>query len=446
MNELPWHIGLVVVVALLLANALFVAAEFAFVTVRRSRMENMAEGGNAAARRVVKAVRNLDYYIAASQLGITMASIALGAVGEPVLAHLIEPPVETVVGAFAPAVAHTFAIGVAFFLITGLHMVIGEFIPKTIALQEPEKTSLAISGPVAVFSKVFGPAIWVLNQTGNALLRLFGMALRPLQDAPLAAEDIAFSLESSVSAGLISRREFDLARHALGLESTQAREVMVPRSEIAGIPYSADRSAVLRLMAEQRHTGFPVFDTNLDTIVGVVDTKAVLLDENPNGDWRRHIQKAQVLSESASVLDVIKAAKAGDNELVFLIDEYGGTAGLLSFFDVAERLAGSLPEEIELDSPLFHRNPDGTFTMGGQSRLEELEQALGIEFDDDSAQTIGGLVLSGLGKIPAVGESVDVNGHELKVAAMDGHRVGSVVLSPVKSQHDHDHGEGSSHE
>ena len=431
------------VTALLLANALFVAAEFAFVTVRRSRIELLAEGGSASARRVVAAVGSLDYYIAASQLGITMASIALGAVGEPVLAHLIEPPVETVVGAFAPAVAHSIAIGVAFFFVTGLHMVIGEFIPKTIALQEPENTSLAISGPVALFTKIFGPAIWALNQTGFALLRLFGMDLRPLRETPLAAEDIAFSLESSASAGLISRREFDLAQHALELESTQAGDVMVPRAEIAGIAYSADRSAVLKLMAEQRHARFPVFDNNLDTIVGVVDTKSVLLDEDPTGDWRRHIHKALLLPESASVLDVINEAKVGDNELVFLIDEYGGTAGLLSFFDIAERLAGSLPEDMELESLLFQRNPDGTLTVGGQARLEELEHVLDIDFEDETVQTIGGLVLSGLGKIPAVGDTVTVNGHILEVVAMDGHRIGSVLLSPV-SAHPHAASNGES--
>ncbi len=419
-------------VALLLANAVFVAAEFALVTVRRTRLEMLADDGSASATRVLGAVGNLDYFVAASQLGITMASIALGFVGEPVLAGLIEPPVEAIVGSFAPAVSHTLAIAVAFLFVTSLHIVVGEFVPKTIALQEPERTSMAISRFMNVFVKVFGPAIWLLNSTGNFLLRVIGMTLRPISEAPLEAEDIAMSLESSATAGLISRRELSLARHTLELRSTEAEDIMVPRNDIVAISLSSSREEVLQVMAENRHSRYPVFDISLDDITGVIDTKLVFLDIEPDLDWRRHIQNVTILPESAPVQNVLEVSRDADTELVILVDEYGGTAGMLSLFDIAERLAGSLPEDLDTEASIVNKLPDGSASIAGRTRIEEVNDVLGISLPHEEAQTIGGLVLEIFGRIPETGESRTLDAFEFKVVAMDGHRVDQVLLTPPR--------------
>ena len=227
-------LGLPVVVALLLANAVFVAAEFALVTVRRTRIHQLADEGSRPARRVTRALGNLDYSIAAAQLGITMASILLGFVGEPVLASVIEPPVERIVGSFAPALSHTLAIAVAFLFVTGLHIVVGEFVPKTVALEQPERTAMAISLPFGAFVRIFSPVIWLLNATAFWLLRLLGMDLRPPGDEVLTAEDLAHTFESSASAGLISRREMTLTRHVLRMADIECRELMASRSSSRG--------------------------------------------------------------------------------------------------------------------------------------------------------------------------------------------------------------------
>jgi putative hemolysin len=430
-DDLPWHIGLLIVAALLLANGLFVAAEFALVTVRRTRMEMLADEGQASARRVMRALGNLDYFVAASQLGITMASIALGFVGEPVLAGLIEPPVERVVGSFAPAISHTLAIAVAFFFVTSLHIVIGEFVPKSIALQEPERTATAISGPMSLFVRVFGPAIWLLNATGNTLLRMVGVAVDPITDTPLAADDLALTMESSASAGLISRRELDLAQHALELESTDAGHVMIPRNEIAAISQDASREEVLRLMAGHRHTRYPVYEGDLDAITGILNAKHVLLDDDPDGDWRRHVQPPIILPESADVLEVIGKTEPGKNELVILVDEYGGTAGILSLFDIAEHLAGRLPEDLEAEDPAIPRLPDGSLLLSGQTRLTMLAERFAVDLEEDEVHTIAGVVMEQLGHIPVVGESVVVDGYELVVRAMDGHRIDTVHMRDI---------------
>lgn len=440
MDDLPWHIGLLVVVALLLANGLFVAAEFALVTVRRARLESLANEGNSAARRVLRALTNLDFYVAASQLGITMASIALGAVGEPVLARLIEPPFESLVGSFAPAFAHAVAIGVAFFLITALHIVVGEFVPKTIALQQPERTAITVSGPMALFSRVFSPVIWLLNTTGNALLGLLGMDVRPIKDQPLSAADLAYSLESSASAGLISRRALDLAQHALELEMTRAVDIMTPRNEVTGISIDADRPDVLREMVAAGHTRYPVYRSTLDDIVGIVDAKLVLLDDDPGADWRRHIVPAVIVPESATIADIIEQARTSKRELVVVVDEYGGMAGLVSFFDIAEHLAGRLPEEFDTRLPPFQRNQDGTITVSGRARLDDLEEIFGNESPPDDVHTAAGLVIATLGHIPQVGDEIEIKSGRIRVTAMDRHRVDQLLVVPA---HDAEPDDGS---
>lgn len=279
-SSIPMLIGLPLVVFLLLANAVFVATEFALVTVRRTRIDHLAAEGNRSAQRVKAALGNLDYYIAAAQLGITMASIALGFFGEPALAGLIEPPIEAIVGSFAPAVAHTVALAVAFLLITSLHIIVGEFVPKTIALEQSERTSLAISLPLQIFVRIFKPVIWSLNHIGNGLLRLLGMDIRPLGDNPLTVEDLALTVESSASAGLISRRELSLTRHLLLLSRIESRELMVPRSRMVALDASATWEEVATILADRPLTRYPVYQHSIDNIIGILDAKRLLLHES----------------------------------------------------------------------------------------------------------------------------------------------------------------------
>lgn len=431
MDNLPALPGLAVVALLLLLNAIFVATEFAFVTTRRTRIEQLAAEGNVPARRVRKALRNLDYYVAASQLGITMASIALGFVGEPVLAHLIEPPVEALAGAFAPAIAHAVAIGVAFALITALHIVLGQFVPKTIALQKPDGTAMALALPIEIFTRIFGPAIWLLNQTGNVLLSLLGMRIEPLGDKPLAAEDLALTLESSASAGLISRPELEIARRAIQVSSVPARELMVPRSEMVAIPVEAGREEVLEVLADHRHTRYPVYEERIDNIVGVLDAKDLLLDDTREApSLRAYIRPPVVLPESVPAVQALAEAQAARAQLVVLADEYGGTAGIVSIFDMVEYMAGEFPDEYETPEDELRRNPDGSITMDGLARLTELEQRLGFGFPEVHAETMGGLVTTLLGRIPSPGDEARLDGYIARVEQMDGRRVGRVRLIP----------------
>lgn len=435
MTELPALFGLFLVALFLFLNGLFVAAEFAYVTVRRSQMEHMADEGNRRAGSALRALGNLDYYVAASQLGITMASIALGYLGEPVVAHLIEPPVEDLVGSFAPAISHGVAIGSAFILITALHIVFGEFVPKSIALQKPGGAVLWLTYPMTVFVWIFGPLIAFLNGTGNFLLRLMGFELRPIGEGMIATEDLAMTLESSATAGLISRRELDLARNALTLTNLTAADLMVPRNEVIGIPLDATTQDVLDIFAEHRHTRYPVYDGDLDNVVGVLNAKDLVLGwSGSDEDWRSHIHEPLVLPDSVKIEHAFSVAQSQGETLIVLVDEFGGTSGIVSVFDIIEFLAGDLPDEFAQADRSMQRRADGSYVLSGLMHLADLEVELNLDLPDVEAHTIGGLVMEYLERIPEVGDEVRVNGYLIRVLGMDGNRVDEVLLMPMSDR------------
>lgn len=430
---LPIVPGLLLFGLLLALNALFVAAEFAYVSVRPTQVRRLANEGNRNARTILKALNQLDFYVAAAQLGITMATIAIGFLGEPVIAAIIEPPVERLVGEFAPAISHTVAIAIAFAFVTVIHIVIGEFMPKTLALQSPDKTSLFLALPMELFVRVFRPLIWMLNATGNGILRLAGMNVNPVSDEPLRRDDIAMVLEGSASAGLISRREFDLTRNTLRLSTLSAETLMVPRSEIVAIPTSATTLDVRRIFAQHRYTRYPVFEDSLDNITGIVDVKNAVFDLARDFDWHVHIDPPVQLPVSLSVDRSFAAAREAQATLVVLIDEYGGTAGILSVFDVMQYLAGGLPDDQRPQDSRFSLRPDGSIVVAGLMPVVEFADELGITLPDVESHTVGGLVMEHLDHLPEKGDAVVIGDHRFVVMKMDERRVDLLVVTAVDS-------------
>lgn len=433
--------GLLLVAVLLFLNALFVAAEFAYISVRRTQMQHLAADGNRGAKRVLGALTNLDFYVAASQLGITMATILLGFLGEPVIASLIEPPIVDLAGAFAPAISHSLAIAAAFLFVTVLHIVLGEFAPKTIALQESGGTAMAVSLPMEIFVRIFRPAIWLLNTSGNAVLGLFGYDVRPVTDEPLRAEDLAYTLESSASAGLISRRELDLSRNTLRLTTLQVGDLMVPRTEVIGIPLDASREGIVHTFATHRYTRYPVYDGTLDDIVGYIDAKQVVYDlPDSEKDWHTEIRTPLVVPESITIEQALAEARLNKQSLLIVADEFGGIAGLLSLSDVVEFLAGHMPDEHETSTQNLREHADGSITVSGLLHLVELEDALSMPIPDVEAHTVGGMIMEISGRIPETGDEVRIDGYVARVTSMDFNRVDKVLFVPDE-QHEEDHNE-----
>jgi len=426
-------IGLVAVVALVIANGLFVATEFAYVAVRRTRVEQLASEGRARARLLLRSLGELDSYIAATQLGITMSSLALGWIGEPALARVVEPPVTALFSGWAAeAVAHTTAVILAFVGITSLHIVLGELAPKTLALQRTEATALWVAAPIAVFHRAFRPAVWALNRAGRLVVRPLGIGPAAQHEATLGAEELELVIEASARAGLLSTSELLLARRALEFSAIQADQIMVPRTEIVAIDAEATLDEVLGTVRDHHHTRYPVYEEDLDHVLGILDAKDLLeVVRRGDGAWRPVVRAAVAIPESVSVEVAVAAMRARQVQIVVLVDEHGGTAGILTADEVLYRLLGRWlgggREGAEMVRPLA----TGNLLLNGLALIADVEEATGAELAGEDYDTVGGFIMARLGRIPRVGDRLDLPGYQFRVMAMDGRRVDRVLVIKV---------------
>jgi putative hemolysin len=432
-------LGLIAVVVLVLANGFFVATEFAIVAVRRSRLQQLAVEGHASARAAQDVVGHLDSYIAACQFGITMASLALGWLGEPALSHLLEPPLERVVGYFAPAAAHGVAVGVAFAVITALHIVIGELAPKGLALQRAERTALWVARPMQLFYMVFRWPITALNAVGNGVLRLVGLQPAAGHEMVHTVEELRLLVTSSQAAGIVEESEARIASRAFHFADLTAGDLMTPRTEVEAIPVTATHDEVLNRALTGVHSRLLVYDGSLDDVVGVLHVRDLLgvLGQRPDQfNVRSLLRPVLTVPESKPADDLLDEMRAARRQLAVVIDEYGGTAGITTLEDLVEALVGRIDEEPPLgtDSPAAPAaEPDGSLLLDGLMRLAEFEELTGLRLDEavhEEVATVGGLVMERLGRMPALGDEIAVGDRTLRVEALDGRRVATVRLLP----------------
>jgi CBS domain containing-hemolysin-like protein len=431
----PSALGLVAIAALILANGFFVAAEFAIVAVRRSRLEQLAREGHPTAPIAQQMVGRLDTFIAACQLGITMASLALGWIGEPALAQLIEPPLERLVGRWAPAAAHGVAVGLAFALITGLTIVAGELAPKGIALQRAEATALWVARPLRLFYLVFRWPIVALNVVGNGVLRLIGLRPAAGHEMVHSVEELGLLVQASQRAGVVEESEARIASRAFEFADLTAGELMTPRTELEAVRVGIGREELLRALATSRHGRLLVYDGSLDNIVGVVRVRDLVLplaEPREPFDVRPFVRPLLTVPESRWADDLLEDMRKAGRSLAVVVDEYGGTAGLVTLADLMRALVGRLDEESAVGGPAGAApQPDGSVLLDGLMRVPELEELLGAELDEaegGDVSTVGGLLMARLDRMPGVGDEVTLAGHRLRVEQLDGRRVSVVRL------------------
>jgi len=423
--------GLVVLIGL---NALFVAAEFAFVGVRRTRVEQLAASGQARARLLLGALRQLDATIAATQLGITMCGLALGWLGEPVLAGLIEPGLAEAL-AWAPArTAGIAATAVAFLLVTALVIIFAELAPKSIALARTEQVGLLVAPPVLVFARVFRPFVWFLHRSGALVVRALGIRQRSPAEESLDPEELELVIEASARAGLLSTSELMLARRALEFSAIQADQIMVPRTEVVAVEAGATLDEVLELVERHHHSRYPVYEESLDHIVGILEVKdLVALVRRGETEWRPLIRPAVAIPESVSVEVAVQAMRAKQVQIVVLVDEHGGTSGILTADEVLYRLLGRWLGGRAQGGETLRKLPSGNLLVSGLALIADVEDATGAELADEDYDTVGGFIMARLGRIPRVGDRVEVPGYQFRVMAMDGRRVDRVLVTRVGS-------------
>jgi putative hemolysin len=441
-------VGLLAVLALVAVNGFFVAAEFAIVAVRRSRLERLVSLGRPSAQAALHVVDHLDTAIAACQLGITMASLALGWIGEPAISSIVEPPLEAIVGPLAHDAAQVISAAASFIVITSLHIVIGELAPKGLALQRTENTVLLVARPLRLFETIFSWPIAVLNGVGNGLLHLFG--LRPAAGHELvhSVEEVRVLVAGMQQAGVVEVAEARIASRAFAFGKLTAAELMTPRVAVEAASITISVRDVLQRAKLARHSRLLVFDQSLDDIVGVLHVRDlfVLIDEPRDRPLPRDLVRPVLITPASrhahELLDELRASR---RQLAVVIDEFGGTAGVVTIEDLVEALVGRIEDELppagEPPSQriLGQRESDGSVLLDGRTRLQEFEDLTGRPVDAQvkaEVDTLAGLIMALLGHLPAEDETIVLgDGRALRVERLEGRRVATVRLLPDAGDH-----------
>jgi CBS domain containing-hemolysin-like protein len=395
--------------ALLLINALFVAAEFAIIGSPRPAVEHRAQQGDSMARRLLVILTSppaQDRYIAAAQLGITLASLGLGMYGEHTLAAMLMPHLERF-GTAGVISAHTLASIVAIAVLTYLHIFIGEMIPKAVALSHPEASARAVYWPMRITMLVFYPFVIGLNTAGNLLLRTIGIRRQENPNEVYTPEELQLIVEESAEGGVLRAESGKVLRELFEFGDRTAGEVMVPRVRVVGIPVGATTDDVRQILLTKRHTRYPVYEGDLDHIVGMLHVKDLLrrlLSREAIGP--ADARPMPVVPETATLDVVLSTMQRTAAHMAIVIDEHGGTAGVVSLEDLFEEVVGELDEGMP-SLPPFVRNSDGTYTVAGTLRLDELGQALDLDLEHEDVDSVSGLVLAELGRPPVVGDVIE---------------------------------------
>lgn len=464
-------LGLIAVVVLVLANGYFVATEFALVSVRRTRIQQLASEGNQRAAGVLDRLNHLDTYIAATQLGITISSLALGWIGEPAIAVLLENILHLTPWEIGSTTLHAVSFIIAFSIVTALHIVIGELAPKSLALQRPEETSMRVAGGIHVFLVIFRPVIFALNWVGNQVVKLFGIEPAGGHAMVQSAEELMLSIGASREAGLVDQTAHDLVGRAFSFNDMQARHVMVPRTEVTAISIDASLDDVIRMASETSYTRLPVFEGDNDHIVGIIKIKRLLplflarvaetavarTAHHPNGAGngesirrsmvetrpvatqtadtfavRDHMMEPMLVPETVPASEVLTRMRENHVQMAVVIDEYGGTAGIVTLQDIVTHLIGRVQEQDE-ETDEGRPDPDGTIHLDGLTGLVELRERYGIDLLSEGydVETLGGYVFFVLGRPAVPGDEVEASeGHVFVVEEMDGLRVARVRVVP----------------
>lgn len=409
---------------LVLANAFFVAAEFALVGSRTTRIEELAARGNAGAGMALRVIHHLDHYISGTQLGITLASLGLGWVGESTFATILIHLFEPLPSPWDVVATHAVAGTIAFGLITFLHIVLGELAPKSLALLFPERVSVWTAGPLIVFSRVFSPFIVVLNGSANLLLRSVGLRQPHEAERVHRPEEIEMLLRKTQEHGLMAEEPAEMIRGVFDLSETTAAEVMTPRTEVVGVPITATMEEIADVFLDSGHSRLPVYEETIDHVIGVVlarDFWRSRRDRREAG-LRQIVRAVPFVPETKDLEDLLREMQREGTHIVVVLDEYGGTAGVVTVEDVIEEIVGEIADEHEEQFPEI-REEEGKVIVSGRALVSDLNERFGLKLPEDEYTTAAGLLMGLLGRIAEDGDRIEFEGGAMEVLSMSGRRV-----------------------
>lgn len=398
-------------------NGFFVAAEFAIVKVRASKIEMKAQEGNRTAILSANIISHLDGYLAATQLGITLASLGLGWVGEPVVSKII----LGIVGAFGftpdPELAHKVALPIAFALITVLHIVFGELAPKSLAIQRPEKTTLLVAYPLNLFYIVCRPFIWVLNSIANIILRAFGIHAVHGSEVH-SADELKFLVQQTSENEGEESTDFDIIKNAFDFSERSARQIMIPRTRVSALNVTKFKDADFEKYLDEGYSRIPCFDESIDNITGVIYLKEMMSMYQKQGkiDVTQLIRPVIFVPENKNVSILLKEFQQKHIHMAIVINEFGGTEGIVTMEDIIEELVGEIQDETDNEIPIVEKVSDGVYNVVATAGLHDINQLLPDSIaESEKYDTLAGFIIHKFGRIPNTNEKLQVDGYEMIV-------------------------------
>jgi CBS domain containing-hemolysin-like protein len=426
-------VSLIAIVVLLVANGFFVAAEFALVKARGFRIETLANEGNAKAKLTLKIQHNLEAYLAACQLGITMASLGLGWVGEPAVAALLEPWFRSL--GMSDEMLHTTAFIVGFLIFSSLHIVVGEQVPKTLAIRKPEPVSLWVAYPLHLSYLVVYPLNWVLNGTTRAILKLFKVAEATHADI-YTTDEIKGLVATSEEHGELEMGKAQMLKNLLEFDQKNAGRIMIPKTSVSLLDIHATAEENLAIIRKTGHSRFPLIDSQKqDEIVGMVLTKdlyAAMLDEEalPWDNLDKYCRQSMVIPETQKIANLFDSMRVDRVHMAIVVDEYGKLAGIVTLEDLLEEIVGEIEDETDADDiPNFKKLAEDRWEVDGLVSLSDAERLIGLIVPEElGSNTLSGLIIESLGEMPNINDSVVEYGYRFTIINMENHRVGKLLI------------------
>jgi len=427
----PWGWGvtltleLIGVGVLILLNAFFVAAEYALVTARRTRIIELHHQGNRRARAVLKITSDPQQFIAAMQLGVTLTSLGIGALGEQALARAFESWLATVL-----------AVLLAYLILTFFHVVIGELVPKGVALGHPEGTALWVAAPVRAFFTLFAPFVWVLRRSTDAVLHLLGLEPPSAEREPLSEAELRMLLSRSSEQGEIEHEEQQMIDKVFVFGDKDVADVMVPRPEVVAISAELPPEEALAAVLDSPYTRYPVYGESLDDIIGVLHVRDLFTAVHDRGlasvRLPEIVRSAYILPETKDLASLLQEFRKTNNHFAVVVDEYGGMAGICTLEDLLEEIVGEIEDEFDVAEVQIEQLDDDTYRIDGMFPIDEFNERFGTSLPDEDFHTLAGFVFGQLGRAPLPGDDVEYDGMRFDVLEVDGNRIERLVVNFIE--------------
>ncbi len=423
-------LNLFLTVFLLLSNGFFVASEFAIVSVRKTRIAQRAKEGNTDAKIALHEIEHLDKTIAATQLGITISSIGLGWVAEATLVKIIEPLFAFLPDMLKVFATHSLAVAIAFIIVTFLHVVLGELMPKSVALQYPEKTTLVIARTMSIVTKIFTPFIFILNGFANWLLALFKVP--PANHAHLVhtTEELDMIINESHKGGVLNDTEKEILQNVFKFSDTLAKQVMVPRPDVVSIQIGTTVEDINKIIVENQYTRYPVYSEDLDDILGILHIKDIykLMTQGKDINLKEILREGVLVPETMTMDNLVLEFKEKKAQMALVIDEFGGVSGLITLEDVLEEIFGEVQDEFDEEEAEIRQIYENEYIANAMMRVDEFNEFFELNIDDEDVDTIGGLVVKSLGHIAKQNDEVKIDNFIFSVLEVDGARIVKIKI------------------